>query len=68
MASLCNVLPVPVSAVPPSRGRGHWGAESLVLLRAVLWVWGLFVLAFFFIILSFQEALNVLVFLAPFAT
>lgn len=47
VASLGDVLLVPVSTVPPSHGRGHWGAESLVLLRAVLWVWGLFVLAFF---------------------
>lgn len=70
VALLGSALRVPVPAVSPlSRGRGHWGAEPLVLLRGVLWVWGLFVLAgFFFFFLSFQEALNVLVYLAPFAT
>lgn len=54
VALLGSALWVPVPAVSPlSHGRGHWGAEPLVPLRGVLWVWGLFVLAGFFFFFSF---------------
>lgn len=54
VAWLGSALWVPVPAVSLlSHGRGHWGAEPLVPLRGVLWVWGLFVLAFFLFLYFF---------------